>query len=110
MESNVQYVPEDVEQNKGMALLAYLGILVLVPLLAKKDSPYAQFHAKQGLVLLLAWVAAGIISLIPFLGWIVGPICGLILFVFLILGIVNSLGGKAKYLPWIGPLADKFNI
>lgn len=110
MESNVQYVPEDIEQNKGMALLAYLGILVLIPLFAKKDSPYAQFHAKQGLVLFLAWIAVGVISVIPFLGWVVGPICGLILFVFLIMGIVNSLGGKAKYLPWIGPLADKFNI
>ena len=110
MESDVQYMQEDVNQNKGMALLAYLGILVLIPLLAKKDSPYAQFHAKQGLVLLLAWVAMGVITAIPLLGWVLGPICGLILLVFLIMGIVNALSGNAKHLPLIGKLADKFKI
>ncbi len=49
---------KDVEENKIMAVIAYFGILCLIPLLAKKDSPYAQFHAKQGLVLFIT----GIIS------------------------------------------------
>ena len=38
--------PKDVEENKLIAAVGYLGILFLIPLLAKKDSPFAQFHAK----------------------------------------------------------------
>lgn len=110
METEFQYMPEDVQQNKGMAFLAYLGILVLIPLLAKKDSPYAQFHAKQGLVLLLAWVAIGIVGAIPVIGWVVGPIGGIFLLVLFVMGVVNSLSGKAKDLPLIGQFAHKFNI
>ena len=65
----------DVQQNKGMAALSYLGILCLILLLAKRDSKFAQFHAKQGLVLLIAEVilgfAAGLLAIIPVIGWIV---------------------------------------
>ena len=38
---------EDAEKNKVMGILAYLGILVLVPILAAKDSPFAKYHANQ---------------------------------------------------------------
>ena len=33
-----------------MAILAYFGILVLIPILAAKDSKFARFHANQGLL------------------------------------------------------------
>ena len=45
--------PADFEKNKIFAILAYLGILVLIPILAAKDSPFAKYHANQGLVLLI---------------------------------------------------------
>ena len=32
------------DNDKLMGVLAYLGILVLVPLLAAKDSKFAQYH------------------------------------------------------------------
>jgi hypothetical protein len=51
---------KDAEDNRVMAAIGYLGILFLVPLLVKKDSPFAQFHAKQGLAL---FVFAVIISM-----------------------------------------------
>lgn len=110
MVEQVVYDPQDVKDNKVMAALSYLGILVLVPLLAKKDSPYCQFHAKQGLVLFLSWIVIGIVSVIPILGWIVGILGSILLFVLFIIGIVNALGGKAKELPIIGQLGNKFNI
>lgn len=44
-----QFDKADVEQNKVMAILAYFGILVLIPILAAKDSKFARFHANQGL-------------------------------------------------------------
>ena len=92
------YMPEDIQENKIIALLSYLGILVLVPLLAKKDSPYAQFHAKQGLVLLIAWIIITIIFIIPILGWLIGTVCYIILLVLAIVGIINALFlGKLVY-------------
>ena len=36
--------PADVDTNKIFAVLAYLGILVLVPLLAAKESRFARYH------------------------------------------------------------------
>ena len=115
---------KDIDENKLMAVLSYIGVLVLIPLLAKKDSPYAQFHAKQGLVLLISGVILGVVStitgfvaLIPIIGWIVGLLVGLAifvagiaLFIFVIMGIINALSGKMNQLPVIGQYADKINI
>lgn len=39
-----QFDPMDIARNKGMAVLSYLGLLFLIPLLASKDSPFAQFR------------------------------------------------------------------
>jgi len=102
--------PKDIDENKLMAVLSYFGILVLIPLLAKKESPYAQFHAKQGLVLLIFGIALGIIAVIPFLGWIAAVVGSLAYLVFWVMGIINALGGKMNELPLIGQYASKINI
>lgn len=94
---------EDVEKNKVMGILAYLGILVLVPLLSAKDSPFAQYHANQGLVLLIAGVIVGAASAFPIIGWfIVAPIGSILLFILAIMGIINAANGEMKPLPLIG--------
>ena len=38
---------QDVEQNKVMAVLAYFGILVLIPILAAKESKFARFQPRS---------------------------------------------------------------
>lgn len=102
---------KDAEENKAIAAIGYLGILFLIPLLAKKDSPYAQFHGKQGMVLCIAWAILVMLGWIPFLGWfIIVPIGGLILFILFIIGLINALSGKMAPLPIIGGLAEKFKI
>lgn len=105
----------DIEQNKVMAILAYLGILVIVPIIAAPKSKFARFHANQGLVLVICAIiyaiAYSIISAIVFaiswrLGFIVS-IIGLVSILFVILaiiGIVNAATGKAKELPIIGKI------
>lgn len=104
----VQCDPKDVEENKGITILSYIGILCLVPLLAKKDSKYAQYHAKQGLVLFIAELITWILVAIPVLGWII-YIVGMITWVVLaITGITNVVGGKCKELPLLGKFAAKF--
>lgn len=93
---------KDIKENKLWAFLSYLGLLCLVPLLAKKDSKFAQFHAKQGLVLAIGeffiWI--------PFLGWILG----IFILVLWIIGLMNVSSGKMKPLPLVGEMAAKMNI
>ncbi len=93
----------DAESNKVMGILAYLGILVLVPILAAKESAFARFHANQGLVLLLLWAATWILGMM--LPWGMGMIIMVLqiaIFVLAIIGIINAVGGKMKPLPVVG--------
>jgi len=93
---------QDAQQNKLWALLSYLGILVLIPLLAKKDSKFAQFNAKQGLLMFIleffVWI--------PIIGWLVG----IALFIAWIIVVINVLQGKYWKIPVIGEYAEKINI
>ncbi len=98
------------EQPNAIAALSYIGILVLVPLLAIKDDEFVKFHAKQGLVLFIAEIATMMISWLPILGWILGFILWIVWVVLSIMGIVNVLAGQKKPLPVIGGFADKFKI
>lgn len=101
-----QFDPADIEKNKTMAILSYLGFLFLVPLLAAKDSPFAKFHANQGLVLfifdIIVTVVSTILGILPFIGWLISLLLYAVVLVFVILGIINAAGGKAKQLPIIG--------
>ncbi len=111
-----QFSREDIQQNKVMAVLAYLGILVLIPILAAPNSKFARYHANQGLVLVIVGVAYTILNTIITsvfyvvswgLGSIISSLLGLASLVFVILailGIVNAASGKAKELPVIGKI------
>lgn len=100
---------EDADKNKVFGILAYLGFFCFVPIIVAKDSPYAKYHANQGLVLFLAEIATMIITsalvFIPFIGIVVYFLHGALLIIFLvmsILGIVNAAAGKCVPLPVIG--------
>ena len=111
-DSTAQFDPQDITANKGMSVLAYIGILFLIPLLACPNSRFARFHTNQGLVLFLLGLAAslvtGIITIIPFVGWVLGPILGIAVYIFelvlMIMGIINSAQGQATELPLIGKI------
>ena len=93
--------PEDVKENKLMAALAYIGILVLIPIFAAKDSKFARFHANQGLVLFIISFIAGALATAKVLGWLFG-IVDFVCLILAIVGIVYAVQGKAKELPVIG--------
>ena len=101
-----EYDPADIEANKVLSLLSYLGILWLIPLLAAPNSRFAKFHTNQGLILwianLIVGVAGGVLAIIPILGWLVALALGIIMLVLMIIGIVNAVQGRAKQLPIIG--------
>ena len=97
---------EDIEQNKVFAIVGYLGILFLVPLLAAPNSKFARYHANQGIVLFIATLVvmfgSFVLGFIPFVGRVVGYLAWIVALVFMILGIVNAANGKCQPLPVIG--------
>lgn len=96
--------------NTMMAVLAYLGILVIVPLVSDaKNDPFVKFHAKQGLVLLIVWIVASVFSVVPFIG-LISFFVYFIAFVLMIIGIMNASKGEMKELPVIGSWGNKFNF
>lgn len=122
---------DDVQKNKGLAWLAYFGILLLIPLFARKDSEYCKFHVKQGVTTLCVSIVLWIIRMIinAVLGGIVasmvysynrvgltvvGIIAAILGFVFFavsvfiivcdIIGIVNAVKGEEKELPIFGKI------
>lgn len=107
---------DDIQQNKIMAMLSYLGILVLIPIFAAKDSKFARFHANQGLVLAITEVIwftiLSLLNLLTRISWgfyfLTVPlwIISTIFTVLVVFGIVTSVTGQAKTLPVIG----KFHI
>jgi len=103
--------PSGGKKNVGMAVLCYLGILVLIPLLTEaKNDPFVKFHIKQGLVLLIFEVILSVAAAIPIVGWIVGSVGWIISLVLFIMGLVNAIGGVEKELPIIGKYGSKINI
>ena len=97
---------KDIEVNKNVATLSYVGILCLVPLLMKRKSKFAQFHAKQGLVLFIIEVLGSVVFWIPFVGWLLA----LSVLVVAILGILKTLNGEWWKIPYIYELSKKFNL
>lgn len=122
MDYSANYNAQDVQDNKVMALLSYIGILFLVPKLARKESPYAQFHANQGgnlfiigvIVNIIIWVisfviglglgltGSGIFSVLATIVGIISWVVGVVFLILMVLGIVYALQGKAKELPIVG--------
>lgn len=99
--------------DKVYGVLAYIGILVLVPILAGK-TPFTRYHANQGLILLIANLIGGtvigvmtvILTLIlPILGIVFGVLASLyelVVLIMAIIGIVHAAQGEMKPLPIIG--------
>jgi uncharacterized membrane protein len=97
---------KDVLENKSIAALSYLWILCLVPLLGKKDSKFAQFHAKQGLVLFIIEIVGSLIFWFP----LFGQILMLALLVVSVIGIIKTLNGEWWEVPFIYEWSKKINL
>lgn len=112
---NEVFSKEDIEKNKVMAILAY--IIFFIPYLAAKDSKFAMYHAKQGLVLFLTGLAMYFVYMIlwrimPWSMWgflsFIYWIGSLAILALAIIGIIAASQGEAKELPIIGQYAKKF--
>lgn len=101
---------KDAEENKLIAAISYVSVLCLVGLLGKKDSPYVQYHAKQGFVLFIAEIAFMVIGIVPILGWFIGFFGSIATLILSIMGIINAMSGKKTDLPLVGDFAKKVNL
>ncbi|MDP3043126.1 MAG: hypothetical protein Q8N21_01870 [bacterium] len=97
---------KDIEANKTIAALSYVWILFLVPLLGKRDSKFAQFHAKQGLVLFIIEIIVGLVMWFP----IIGQLLMLALIVIAVMGIIKVLNGEWWKIPYIYNWSKKINL
>jgi uncharacterized membrane protein len=93
---------------KLQAILAYIGFLVLIPLLTgeTQKSSFVKFHVNQGLVLFIVEIICGVVGRllqeIPGLGWIASAALGLATLTLSILGILSAINQETKPLPLIG--------
>ncbi|MFH1078456.1 MAG: DUF4870 domain-containing protein [Patescibacteria group bacterium] len=104
--AHMAFDPKDIEENKILACLSYVGILFLIPLLAKKDSKFCQEHGKQGLVLFIAWIIGSFVFWFPIIGWTLG----LAFFIVDVIAFVKCLMGEFWEIPLIGPYRKKINL
>ena len=101
---------KEVQEGKIFAVLAYLSVLCLVPLLLKRGNKFAFHHGKQGLVIFIGEVAAGILAWVPFLGWVVAPIASLLFLVLSLIGIIQAVIGNYWKCPVVSDIAGKIKI
>lgn len=101
---------KEIKEGKLFALLGYLSILCLVPLLLKKDNPFALHHGKQGLILFIWLVAAAIVAWIPFLGQLIFVVSLTLIVALSAVGIIQVLTGKYWKMPYISNIASKISI
>ncbi len=97
---------KDVEENKVVAALSYIGPLFFIPLFLKRESPFCQFHAKQGLAFFVVWMIGWIVFWFP----ILGQLLALVVFVVDVYALIKALQGEKWEVPVIGDLAKKINI
>ena len=93
-----------------MGVLAYLGILVVIPFLLSKDDPFVKFHIKQGLVLVAIELAVWLVGMAMWQLWMILQIVNLGTIVLAIVGIVNVVHHKEQELPLVGQFAKHFPI
>jgi uncharacterized membrane protein len=102
-----KFSKEDIIDGKMYAVLAYLSIFCIVPLILKKNNAFVLSHGRQGLVLFMAEVATLVISIV--IPWAFRPFL-FILFGFSFWGMVAAIRGQVVELPFVASIAEKITI
>ncbi len=66
-----------------LGILCYLHVLVLIPLIFGRKSPFVQSHVKAGMALLFVWVLFALSFHIPLFPWV--------FFVYLVVSIIRGI-------------------
>ncbi|PPL02239.1 DUF4870 domain-containing protein [Parapedobacter indicus] len=106
MENNSQQ-SDAVEQqpDKSIAIIAYITLIGLIAAFVmnnEKKQPFAAYHIRQSLGIMLTGLALGMINIIPILGWVVCIVGVIFLFVCWVMGLIAALNGQEKAVPVVG--------
>ena len=96
------------KKEKVLAIMAYLWILALVPIVWQNKSETLKSHARSGIVMLVLWLVLLFVFRIPLIGTIAGILLLLAGVVFMVWGIFDAARGKEAKIPAIEKLADLF--
>ncbi len=99
-----KFFKDDVLEGKMYAVLSYLSILCIIPLILKKKNPFVLAHGKQGLVLFVGEVATMILSIV--FPWLFNPVF-FILMILSFWGMVSAIRGVMVELPVVAGIAQK---
>ncbi|MEO5364233.1 MAG: hypothetical protein H7838_11510 [Magnetococcus sp. DMHC-8] len=94
-------------RTRLMAILSYLGVLCLIPLIFSRGDDYVNFHARQGLVLWI-WGVLAIFSLhVPVLGPFFFSSSVFFITVLSMAGLLSVLLSRRWRFPVVGMLAGR---
>jgi len=96
---------QDAQSHRVTAALSYVLLLFFIPM-ANKKSAFCQFHAKQGIVMFVAWVIVSFFAWIPFVGWA----AWISMIVLTVLAITRTLNGQMWEIPYLGKYAKKIKL
>lgn len=97
----------DVLDGKMYAVLAYLSIFCIVPLIVRKNNAFVLSHGRQGLVLFVGEVGTLVLSIV--FPWCLRPLL-FILFGFSFWGMVTAICGRFVAFPLIDRIAEKITL
>ncbi len=97
---------EEIDTGKGMAIVCYFNLLVIIPLIFEKSNNFVRYHINQGLSLCLFTIVTGVIKLmlndILLYSYIFAILMALLIIIMMVIGIKNVCSGEEKPLPIIG--------
>lgn len=96
----------DIEKNKAIACLSYVWGLCLIPLLLKRSSKFAQFHARQGFVLFIADLVVALVMWIP----VIGLAALVVVIIISIIGCIKAYNGEWWEAPFMYRWSQKIKF
>lgn len=102
-----------------MIVLSYLWILALIPLITKKDDPEVQWHAKNGIGILIGEIVAWVVLFV--LGFVLPDVIGcgiamancvvwLAFLIVRIIALIKGISGQRMSVPVLTDLGQKINV
>jgi len=102
---------KNAQENDWLAVVSYIWILFVIPLILKREDEFVRHRAKQGLILFIFEILVVVVGSIPIIGWLIIMPLGTILAILLaVLGITHALKGEMWVMPLLGKYAQKVNL
>lgn len=92
-------------EKSNTAVIAYLtviGLIIAFVMNNDKKEPFASYHIRQSLGLMITGLALSLINIIPVLGWVVSIVGFFIILYMWIMGLLNAINGREKPMPILG--------